>query len=67
MLQDKFGGEGPVKHVKLISLEGGDGHVFRSVAKNHRRRPKRTSTDDSNRATEKKRSYFVDEFINNIH
>lgn len=33
MLQDKFDREGPVKHVKLISLEGGNGHVFHSVAK----------------------------------
>lgn len=42
------------KHVKLISLEGVDGHVFRSVAENHHRinRPAKTN-DDSNRATER--------------
>lgn len=51
--------------MKLISLEGVDGHVFRSVAENHHRiknRPAKTN-DDSHRATERKGS-FVDEFIN---
>lgn len=33
--------KGPVKHVKLISLEGGDAHVFHSVAENHRPRSKK--------------------------
>lgn len=65
MLQDKFERKGPVKHVKLISLEGGDGHVFRSVAKNHRRRPKERRMMIA--IEPPKKSYFVDEFINNIH
>lgn len=47
----------------MISLEGVDDHVFLSVAKNHHRGPK--TNDDSHQATGK--SYFVDEFINDIY
>lgn len=49
------------RHVKLISLEGGDGHVYRSVAGNHRRRRMMIAIEPPKNAA------FVDEFINDIH
>jgi hypothetical protein len=44
---------------KLISLEGGTAHVFRTVAGNHRRDPKNRIMI----AFGPSESYFVDEFI----